>query len=138
MKRARPDGQLAGAGGDPPPVRRRPAAAYDPADPPDLVVVVAQGCRSSERSLRELAMIAAMRPHARTAVLDVAGPHPLPVSLIGTPTWVWRGRARWWGTPAVREVLAVLDAEAPDPPAHGQHDGGPDGPRSGSDGEGTG
>jgi hypothetical protein len=109
-----PEEMSAGPGGDEPSTRRHPAATYDPANPADLVVVVAAGCRSSQQSLRELEVIAAMRPDARLAVLDVAGPHPLPASLIGTPTWVWQGRARWWGTPDVAEVVAALDAATAD------------------------
>lgn len=119
------DGGAARRGGDAGrPARRRPVV-YDPADPAELVVVVAQGCRSSVRSVRLLEVIAALRSDTRTAVLDVGGPHPLPVSLIGTPTWVWRGRALWWGTPDLMEVIAVLDAATRGPSVPGDGDGGP-------------
>ena len=61
------DGRAAGPGGDRRPAARRRPVGYDPTDPADLVVVVAAGCRSSERSVRLVEVVAVLDAAAEAA-----------------------------------------------------------------------
>lgn len=93
------------------------AGAGAAAAPPDLVVLVREGCLSSGLSRRLLDLISALRPQARLEVVDVDRAQALPVTLIATPMWVTGRRLRWLGTPDLEEVLELLDSlrAAPEP-----------------------
>lgn len=52
------------------------------------------------------------RPDADVELVDLTrsgDEHPLPVGLVGTPTYTVGGRIRWLGNPSPQQLLDVVD-----------------------------
>ncbi len=106
----------------PSPVRHDPLI---PSRAPQLQVYVSQTCASCRRAGELVTELRRLRPGAAVALVDIdhMEADARPAGLVGTPTYVLRGRVRWLGNPSVEELLAGWDEETdlePEATDHGR------------------
>ncbi len=80
---------------------------------PELQVYVSEGCASCRRSGELVTELRRLRPGAAVALVDIdrLEADARPAGLVGTPTYVLRGRVRWLGNPSAEELVAGWDEE---------------------------
>jgi hypothetical protein len=83
--------------------------AGDPADPPDLEVLVSAGCASCAHAIRLAQQVRTTHPHLLVRVVDVDEPGWVPPpGFVGTPMFVVAGRVLSLGNPSVEALHAAL------------------------------
>ncbi|WP_198588071.1 hypothetical protein [Geodermatophilus chilensis] len=95
---------------------RRAAGRHVPPTPSRasrLQVYVSAACTSCRRAGELVSELRRLRPGAAVELVDLDRLHPgaRPASLVGTPTYVLRGRVRWLGNPSPEDLLAGWDEE---------------------------
>jgi hypothetical protein len=84
-----------------------------PSRAPQLQIYVSETCASCRRAWELVTELRRLRPGAAVALVDIdrLEPDARPTDLVGTPTYVLRGRVRWLGNPSAEELLAGWDEE---------------------------
>jgi hypothetical protein len=74
-----------------------------------LAIYLTRDCPSCESARRIADEIANMRPDIRIELMYLDNGDPLPPTIFGVPTFVWRGRVVSLGNPHVEDLLKLLN-----------------------------